>query len=99
MQQIQKLLAGDGVSLLEFWVAIAGVGLWADAANDPLARVSAEVQDQIADTVWLFISSPPDLRVSQLFQAALNLRQIIAQQKLRRMSDKRPGSSMFVFAG
>ena len=81
-EQCQQVVTGNRVTLCEFCVAIALVRLPADSADDPLARVAAEVQDQVADAVRFFIRTPPDLLVRQLLKTALDLRQIVTQQKL-----------------
>ena len=50
-QQRLKFGARDHLSLGKLGITIARVRGAADAANNPLARVSAEVQKQIADAV------------------------------------------------
>ena len=50
-----------------------------NTGNNPLTRVAAEVQDQIADTVRFLVRTPPDLFVRQLFETTLNLGQIVTQ--------------------
>src|SRR5580692_13001853 len=53
----------------EFGIALAGIGLAPNAGDDPLPYVSAQMQHQIADGVFVFRATRPDLVFSQAAQA------------------------------
>ena len=50
-KQRQQLVAGDWIALLKLRITIARVRLGTDSADNPLARVAREVQDQVTDAV------------------------------------------------
>lgn len=64
-----ELGSRDCFALSEFPVAFANVGRLADAGDDPLADVAAEMQDEVADTVRGVVGAPPDFVVGELREA------------------------------
>ena len=59
-----------------------------NSRNNPLSRVAAEVQHEVADTVRLLVRAPPDLFVSQTLKTALDLRQVLVKQQFERIGDE-----------
>src|SRR5437763_900495 len=60
----------------------------AEPADDPLPHVAREVKHEVADAVRLFARAPPDLLVREAHKAALDLRQVIAEQVAARLRDE-----------
>ena len=61
----------------------------AHSAYDPLARIAAQMQHQIADAVGLGIGSPPDLVITESLQTLFDLGEIIPSQERPGCGDKR----------
>src|SRR5205085_3529165 len=76
------------LALREFSIAIASVGTDADATDDPLTRIPAQVQHQVANAVRLFVGPPPDLLVTEFLQAVFDLRQEVFRQMVARTRDE-----------
>src|SRR5881227_2994852 len=88
LQLSDQLLARDHVPLRKFGIAISRVRGASQTAYDPLTHVTAQMQNEISDTVRLRICSPPNLFIGEQFEAALDLRQKIFREMVPRARDK-----------
>src|SRR5436309_1717787 len=81
-------LARDHLAVPKCGVAISRVRGASQTAYDPLTHVTAQMQNEISDTVRLRICSPPKLLIGEQFEAALDLRQKIFREMVPRARDK-----------
>lgn len=58
----------------EFGIASAKVGLAADAGEDPLSNVAAEMEDEVAGRVFVLAAAGPDLVVGEAAEAIVDAR-------------------------
>src|SRR5262249_62386718 len=65
LQSPDKQPARDRTTLGKFFVSLAAVGRPAQSGDDPLADVTAEVQNEIAGGVRRLVRPPPDLFFAQ----------------------------------
>lgn len=72
----------------ELRISHARVSRAANTRNNPLPRVSTQVQHEVADAVRLLVRSPPDLFVTQTLETAFDFRQILLDEKLARAGKK-----------
>src|SRR2546425_12231370 len=61
LQLFDQLIARDHVALREFGVAISRVRGASQTAHNPLTHITAQMQNEIPDTVRLRIRAPPNL--------------------------------------
>src|SRR5262249_21182088 len=72
VEAADQLVTGDRPAHGELAGAVAHVRHAADARDDPLPEVAAEVQQEVADRVHRVVRTPPDLGVVQLADAVLD---------------------------
>ncbi|MDZ7632277.1 MAG: hypothetical protein U5K74_13255 [Gemmatimonadaceae bacterium] len=72
----------------ELAVPIAALCALPDAADEPLARVALDVQDQVADAVRSLGRSPPEIVVAEWCTGELDARQVLVEQVVARGVEK-----------
>ena len=73
-----ELRRGGAAARREFAVAVARVRQAADAADDPLTQVAAQVQHQVADGIFVLPATRPHLLRRELAKARLYARSQLA---------------------
>ncbi len=83
-----KRLPGNGPSLRELAVAFSLVFRSAEACNDPLANISAQMQDEIACAVGRRIGPPPNFLFGKLLKTFHDAGEILFRQGMLRTREK-----------
>ena len=71
-EAMHQLLLRDGSAFGKLGRTITNVCGTADARDDPLPQVTAQVQDQVADAIEMWLRTTPYLVVAQLTQTVRN---------------------------
>jgi len=83
-----ELSPGDGASLRELAGALPVVLRSAEAGNDPLADISAQVQDEVARAVGRRIGPPPNFFLGKLLKAFHDAGKILFRHAMLRTRKK-----------
>ena len=78
-QRLKHLLAGQAAAPGELGGPVAQDGRSAQTADDPLADISGEVEQEVGDAVAVFVGPEPDLLGGEQGAAAANLREMVGE--------------------
>src|SRR6266571_2196754 len=92
-----KILPRNYLTLRKLSIAISRIGSAAYTTDDPLPRVAAQMQQQISNTVRLFIRPPPDLLIGEPFETSFDLGKEILAEMIARARNEFVASVVHVF--
>ena len=80
---VQQLRFWQHPAFVEFLLAAPLERTLADAADDPLGDVAAQVQNEIANAVRSLVRSPPEISIGEPLQAPFDFQQVFSEQRPR----------------
>src|SRR6185503_12418372 len=85
----REIRTRPSIALIELLLPLSPMGCSTNPADDPLAEVAVEMQDQIADAVRLVVGSPPHVLGRKSVDGLLDAGQIAVHEELARLLDER----------